>query len=158
MANANVSHPIDECKAAQLELQIIITPLYRSIYKGTREQLIEEGLIPDGFKWPIRSSVASFTIGAMFTEVSRCQPSGRGRAWVNGDYWKVTRRQKGMTYSEAEALHNFEVARKALSLEQDTPTLTTMVNRRYRAGQDVSFTGYMRAIVEKAKGSKGTQA
>nr|WP_315473582.1 hypothetical protein [uncultured Rhodoferax sp.] len=138
------------------ELQIIINPLFRSTYKGSSAQLIAEGLIPEGFEWPSRSHVARFTKGLLVTEVHRCQPKGRGRTWINGDFWRLTRMEVGVSFCDHEKIQNYLKAREGLKQERrGVSALQALQKSVYTARKDTAFMGHIRAMTKlAAQGAK----
>jgi len=79
-------------EAHQGELLIDIWRDFMSVYRGSRQQLEDEGLIPDGFLWPAGTARATWTAGGMEYELRRVkQPGCKGpmRIWAAGDFWRV---------------------------------------------------------------------
>lgn len=77
----------------QHELRIAIWPGAFVRYEGTRSQLEGEGIIPDGFVWPLSTAEVEFDgddDDRLF--LRRARPPGlKGprRLWVKGDWWRL---------------------------------------------------------------------
>jgi hypothetical protein len=83
----------DELAPAR-ELIIEIWPRGYDQWTGTREQLEAEGLIPQGFEWPVRFSHAGWAVGPFDLMLSRQRPEGHKGSkstWADVDYWWLRR-------------------------------------------------------------------
>lgn len=61
-------------------------------FEGTAAQLIAEGLIPDGFQWPLSKNSVEWQAGRHTYWLRRKRPSdhkGPMRSWLTMDYWFV---------------------------------------------------------------------
>jgi len=58
------------------DLMIEIHPRWLCRFRGTAEQLVAEGLIPEGFKWPCKTERHSWGSGAFDYFLERCRPEG----------------------------------------------------------------------------------
>lgn len=96
--------PVGKTALLASDLIIEILPRWSCRFRGTAEQLIAEGLIPDGFKWPAKTQRHNWDDGQFDYWLQRCRPEGlKGpqSAWANGDYWVIDKSPKGrVEYSE----------------------------------------------------------
>ena len=90
------------------DLQISIVPRAYTSYQGTAAQLIAEGLIPEGFKWPSGTNRVTVTVGTFEHWIFRTRPEGHKgpmSSWISGDCWHLRRElanQQRDGYREAD--------------------------------------------------------
>ncbi len=82
------------------DLIVEIIPRCFCRYRGTSAQLIAEGLIPDSFKWPERTSRKYWSSGEFTFSLERCRiPGAKGpiTTWISGDYWVFEQAVEGQS-------------------------------------------------------------
>lgn len=80
------------------ELQIQLCPLHSFEFIGSAAQLIDEGLIPEGFAWPHGRTRERWEAGGVEYRLMRCRPSdhkGPMNSWLELDHWSVVGTVKG---------------------------------------------------------------
>jgi hypothetical protein len=88
-----VEHQHVEC-----ELHIEIDKDQRVRYEGTRAQLEDEGIIPEGTKWPVGKNSVDWEANGLVFWLSRCRPrdmKGPMKLWLEGDFWKLSFSPRG---------------------------------------------------------------
>lgn len=171
MADANVkqattsvqSPPPDSLDAmrkdvAASDLYIEITPRMYTRYYGTAAQLIAEGLIPKGSKWPQRNHSGSFTTGKFHYSVERCRPPGHKgprSTWIESDYWSLQRSLNGSRGDWYEA--DIYEKTKELSdvIKRGTREWSITCNRAREANKDDKYMAHMRKILGEPKRGRG---
>jgi hypothetical protein len=128
--------PTDVVQLTKGELHINIYPRLWDSWKGTSSQLIEAGLIPEGFVWPARSNCFRGVLNGIETSIQRKKEPGSDRKakWTECDYWKLTR------FCPQRSDHRIYEKHEALREE---------IWRRSRDGQ-MQFDQYWRASKDKA--------
>lgn len=77
----------------ELSIDIQLTGPSFVVYGGTAAQLIEERLVPPGFKWPDGRKPVSWTVGDLRYVLMRVRPEGHkgpAKSWHGLDNWRVT--------------------------------------------------------------------
>jgi hypothetical protein len=72
------------------DLLVEISPRWITRFRGTRAQLMAEGLIPEGFEWPHRTVSQAWAAGDSEYSVQRARiPGTKGpmSIWIDGDFW-----------------------------------------------------------------------
>lgn len=143
---------------AASDLCIEITPRMYTRYYGTAAQLIAEGLIPKGAKWPPRNHPGSFTTGKFHHSVARCRPPGHKgpmSTWIEGDYWRLQRSLNGSRGGCYEA--DIYEKTKELSdvIKRGTREWSITCNRAWEAEKDDKYMAHMRKILGEPKSGRG---
>jgi hypothetical protein len=76
------------------DLQIEIIPRVWTQYRGAAAQLMAEGLIPDGFKWPASDHRVTIQVGNFSHWIGRERPEGHKgpkSSWNTADFWFLRR-------------------------------------------------------------------
>lgn len=130
---------------AERELHIEISPDSCVRYEGTAAQLVAEGLIPDGFKWPTQPGSASMQWDANGFKywLARKRPDGHKgpmRSWITMDNWSIRVLVKGR---DSDWHQRRALERKAKELRAEYRALTAEGEReeyaktkRYWAARD----------------------
>lgn len=172
MANANVrqatvevqSSPPPDCLDAMRkdvlasDLRIEITPRWVTRYYGTAAQLIAEGLIQEGAKWPHRNHASSFNAGKFHYSVERCRPPGHigpMSSWVEGDYWRLERSFNGSNRDWREADIYEKTMELANIIKHGTREWAITSNRWWEAQKDDKYMAHMRKILGEPKRGRG---
>lgn len=125
MANDNVPDAV--CIAQTKELRIIIERDVRAEFEGTAAQLTDEGLIPEGFEWPIGVVSRHWTASGYTYWLRRIRPTGHKgpmRSWLELDNWFVR--------IEVEGRDARWLVRR--NLERQVEELEETIRRQTRAG------------------------
>ena len=144
---------------AASDLLISIHPRACTRYHGTAAQLIAEGLIPDGFKWPHKASHTAFEMGKFTHRMGRCRPVGfKGpmSAWAEGDYWFL---QRSLTAEEGHGWHHAQLYEKKMELaaivRRNTPEWGRMFNRYWVTRQDDKFQAFRLQLLGAPRRGRG---
>lgn len=144
---------------AASDLLISIRPRASTRYHGTAAQLIAEGLIPDGFKWPYRANRVSFEVGKFTHHLGRCRPEGiKGpmSIWVEGDYWFLNR---SLTADNGYGWAAADIYEKKMELaaimRRHTPEWGRMFNRYWAARQDDKFQAFRLQLLGAPRRGRG---
>lgn len=90
------------------DLIIEIQPRWKCRFRGSAAQLIAEGLIPEGFKWPARTRRECWESGNFNYCVERRRPVGHKgpmSTWSDGDFWVLDVYIKGCCGFSAHLIH-----------------------------------------------------
>lgn len=144
------------------DLLITIRPRASTRYHGTAAQLIAEGLIPDGFKWPQRTSRTSFEIGKFTHWMGRCRPDGiKGpmAVWAEGDYWFL---QRSLTADEGRGWNAAQLYEKSMELAEimrrNTPEWSRTFHRAYETRKDAKYQAFRLQLLGEPKRGRGRPA
>lgn len=142
------------------DLVIEITPRWICRFRGTRAQLVAEGLIPSDFKWPHRTQHQSWEAGKFEYWVKRCRPEGiKGpqSGWADGDYWVLDMSVKGTDYTTYKIQ---EKARELAELVQGRSSEWSKTwDRAYKAKQDDKYLAFRtRLLGDMAPRKRGRPA
>lgn len=131
-------------------------------YEGTAAQLIAEGLIPDGFKWPKRTKYVSFEVGQFTYWVGRRRPRGmKGpmKAWAEGDYWHM---QRSLVADEGTCWKAAQVYEKTIELAEvirrDTPEWRRVFHLASKAKKDAQYMAFRQQLTGELKRGRGRPA
>lgn len=137
------------------DLLISIRPRSYTQYHGTAEQLRAEGLIPDGFKWPIGDRRISYEVGKFSCWMGRCRPDGiKGpkSIWVNGDYWFLRRDLTSRWYDGYRAADIYEKTRElAEIIQRGTPEGSRIANASWKARCDDKYMAFRNLLTGETK-------
>lgn len=160
MAQSFASHGTPTLAAS--DLLISIHPRACTRYHGTAAQLIAEGLIPDGLKWPHRASRVSFEMGKFTYHMGRCRPDGfKGpmSAWAEGDYWLL---QRSLTAEEGHGLHHAQLYEKKMELanliRRNTAEWMHTFNRAWETRKDDKYQAFRLQLLGEPKRGRGRPA
>ena len=144
------------------DLLISIRPRACTRYHGTAAQLISEGLIPDGFKWPHKAGRVSFEVGKFTHYMGRCRPDGfKGpmSAWAEGDYWYL---QRGLTAEEGHGWRNAQIYEKTMELAEiihrNTPEWSRTFHRACETRKDAKYQAFRLQLLGTPKRGRGRPA
>jgi hypothetical protein len=130
------------------DLVIEITPRWICQFRGTRAQLIAEGLISSDFKFPHRTEIQDWESGKFSYWMRRCRPEGmKGpqSVWANGDYWVVCQSLKGANCTTYQIQ---EKTRELAELVQGKPSDWYKTwSRAYDAKQDDRYIAFRTAML-----------
>ena len=118
MATANVSHSERVAALVASDLTIHVVPRAYTTFQGTAAQLIAEGLIPDGFKWPEGSQRVTIQVGGFEHWIFRTRPEGHKgpmSSWLNGDCWFLRR---GLANQLRDGYRNADIYAKQMELAE----------------------------------------
>lgn len=121
------------------ELRINIYPRQWDSWSGTAAQLVDAGLIPDEFKWPVGTAWTKFHHLGVECGIQRRKRPGMGRndPWVNIDHWDLTRYCEGRGNGGADIHEKQEALRHALWWH--SPAGKQMSDRYWVAHEDEIF-------------------
>ncbi len=141
-----------ESKAAvaATDLVVCITPRDCERWHGSRAQLEAEGLIPAGIKWPTGENSVRWSLDGFSYLMSRFRPigsKGPKSAWVNGDYWHLTRRLDSSGYDGWRDAKLYE-KRRALEDEifRHSPAGIEQLHRSMAADADQRFQVFLSMV------------
>lgn len=125
------------------DLTIEITPRWNSRYRGTRAQLVAEGLIPDDFEFPRRTQRKYWEAGKFKYWMERRRPDGiKGQqgAWADGDYWVLDMSLKGFNHQ------TYQIQEKAREMDElvqgRSSEWSKTFDRAYKAQQDDKYMAF----------------
>lgn len=128
------------------DLTICIVPRAYTCYLGTSQQLVAEGLVPQGFAWPIGSRHTTFTAGQFAYRVGRSKPLGHTgpmRTWLSLDHWCVLRRLAEQVINPWHARGIYEKsAALAAALSRGTPASRHLASCAYNARHDDRYQAF----------------
>lgn len=136
------------------DLTIHITPRAYTEYYGTAAQLIAEGLIPDGFKWPDGVRHVTIEVGDFCHWIGRRPDGHKGpmSSWTSGDYWSLRRslisqsRDSGRTaelYAKKQELADI--------IYRGTPEYSRIANASWKAHCDDKYQAFRELVIPKKK-------
>ncbi len=139
---------------AERELKIQIWQDEYAEFEGTAAQLVAEGLIPDGFKWPRAAADVRWEANGFSYWLRRTRPEGHKgpmRSWLGMDHWFV---RVYVTGRDREWHANREVQLKAEELRAVIRSHTVEGEREERANSarywkahdDKAFQAFKRLI------------
>jgi len=144
--------PTHPSASTECELLITIRPRDSAQWEGTAEQLRDEGLIPEGTKWPEGRASRYWDGGKFSYWLRRTRPQGiKGpmSVWLNGDYWML---RTSLTADGNEGCLPSQIYEARCAYEnalwRKTPEHSIQCNRGWKAHQDDAFQSFM----SKAKG------
>lgn len=144
------------------DLRIAIYPRACTRYYGTAAQLMAEGLIPGGFKWPHKASRMSFEMGAYTHYLRRSRPDGI-KGHVTGlsdcDHWCL---QRSPTAELGHSWHQAQLYEKTLELAEllrrDTPEWQRTFHRAYETRKDAKYQAFRLQLLGEPKRGRGRPA
>lgn len=122
MADNNVPDAVRNSQTP--ELRITIWRDEWAQFEGTAAQLIDEGLIPNGFEWPRAAADKRWEANGYTYWLCRKRPEGHKgpmRSWLGLDHWFVRVGIKGRDYLWRQRR---ELERRADELKEDAYRLT----------------------------------
>jgi hypothetical protein len=127
------------------ELGLILQEeLGRAYFTGTRQQLIDEGLIPEGFRWPSRTEEKHFEFLGAGCSIRRQKPDTCSR-WSDVDLWRLCRSEN---IGFKEALDAAEVRYKLRSYEALLRDDALPAIRAWcRANKDAPFQAFLQRLL-----------
>lgn len=144
------------------DLRITIYPRACTRYYGTAAQLMAEGLIPGGFKWPNKASRVSFEMGAHTHYLHRCRPDGfKGpmSAWAEGDYWCL---QRSLTADDGCGWYHAQLYEKTMELaaiiHRHTSEWQRTFHRAYETRKDAKYQAFRLQLLGEPKRGRGRPA
>jgi hypothetical protein len=110
---------------AKSDLHIEMVKYMHVQFSGTRAQLIEEGLIPEGLEWSNKQHCrAQWSVGSYDYTLMRCRPPGmKGKQSVlaNIDYWKLSFRPEDALSKLSNRRFELTLLEARQFMERDTP-------------------------------------
>ncbi len=141
------------------DLLISIHPRAYTDYQGTAEQLRAEGLIPDGFKWPIGDRRISYEVGKFSYWMRRCRPDGiKGpkSIWVNGDYWFLRRELASQGRDGYRAADIYKKTKElAEIIRRGTHEWSRIANASWEARCDDKYMAFRNLLTGEPKRGRG---
>lgn len=122
MANNNVPDAVRNPQTPELRITIWRDECAK--LEGSAAQLIDEGLIPDGFEWPRAAADKRWEANGFTYWLRRERPEGHKgpmRSWLELDNWFVRVTVKGHDYQWRQRR---ELERRAQELKEDAYKLT----------------------------------
>ena len=141
---------------AKSDLHIEMVKYMRVYFSGTRAQLVEEGLIPEGTEWPERQrSDVEWSHGGYDYRPARRRPPGfKGKQsdWAKCDCWIVSCEPKGilLRYSDLRIEEQFKAAKR--NRESNTPLGMRMIDDYIKAVRRARNDQNFMAIFERLQG------
>ena len=139
------------------EMHIEMVKYMHVVFSGTRGQLIEEGLIPEGFEWPKgKLEQVSWQVGVYDYNLRRCRPPGlkaKQYVWQDCDYWTLWFRPEGALSKLRNRRLELTLLEVRKLVEQETPEWRQRVNALTKAlGRARNDEKFM-TIFERLQGS-----
>jgi hypothetical protein len=147
------------------DLVVSIYPQGYQFYdiEGNRQQLEDEGLIPNDLVWPARNETVSWVRGDVFYELDRRRPAdlkGPRNLWINGDWWRLRGFPEKKETGNAIQIR-LQRKRLAQLIYEDTPEgrmwESECFRKRHEARCDTSFQSFMAAVLPASKKRKGAE-
>jgi len=163
MAKANVTHSEKVATLIASDLTIRVSPRAYTTFQGTAAQLIAEGLIPDGFKWPSGAQRVTIELDGFKHWIFRTRPEGHKgpmSSWVNGDCWYLRREPKRRA-SDGDREADIYAKKMELAdiIYRGTPEWSRMWDKAYRARKDEKYMAFRTQILgEMAPRKRGRTA
>lgn len=144
------------------DLTIHVTPRAYTSYQGTAAQLIAEGLIPDGFKWPTGANRVTVTVGRFEHWIFRTRPEGHKgpmSSWVNGDCWHLRR---SLANQPRNGFREADIYAKTMELAETIYRGTAEWNRTfyraYETRKDDKYQAFRLQLLGEPKRGRGRPA
>lgn len=139
------------------DLVVEITPRWVCRFRGTRAQLIAEGLIPDDFKWPTRTQRQSWEVGDYEYSLQRCRiPGSKGpmSIWVDGDFWVLDYEPIKKPHAWQDFLIHTKRRELAEIIRCQSPEWCHQSFRAQAAKQDGKYMNFMNQLTGGLKPSR----
>ena len=148
-------------KAALLasDLEIEINPRAYTWFRGTSAQLIAEGLIPDGFEWPIGDQHKTIEDVGFEHWLFRTRPEGHKgpkSSWINGDFWYLRRTLANLPrdgFMEAEIYA--KKAELAAVFYRRSTEWHRICKQAYEARQDKRYMAFRSLVIPERQRGRG---
>lgn len=141
------------------DLNISITPRAYAQYEGTAAQLMAEGLIPTGFKWPIGAARTSYEMGEYTYWMGRCRPDGHKgpmSSWADGDYWFIRRGLVSQARDGFQAANIYQKQQELADvINRSSPEYKRLSNRAYKAQIDDRYMAFRNRVMGEPKRGRG---
>jgi hypothetical protein len=141
------------------DLQIVIIPRAHTWYRGTAAQLVAEGLIPDGFKWPTGTDQVEIEVGKFSLWIGRERPEGHKgpkSSWSGVDFWFLRR---GLTSQRFDGFRAAHIYAKKQELEdviyRHTAEWERIYFRAYSVREDVKYMAFRNQLIGERKRGRG---
>jgi hypothetical protein len=146
MAKTKYPTPTFDAQLTHGELSIKAFPGINDTWIGTAKQLLDEGLVPDDFRWPDRTESVFFDHDGFECCVARKAPKGRprGQQWVHVDNWCLIRWVEGRASGLPLILMNLREVK--LSLWLQSPEGKKLTGRFALAQMDEAFQAVKRRV------------
>jgi hypothetical protein len=134
---------------AASELIIEIIPRWITRFRGTSAQLIAEGLIPEGFKWPSRTRSEDWSVGNYTYSVQRCRvPGTKGpqSVWVEGDFWVLDYDLIKVSYNYRDYVVHEKMAEIAEIIFRGTNAWGRQFHVAYNAKKDEKYMAFRQQL------------
>lgn len=135
---------------ATSDLIIRIDPHFVCRYYGTSAQLVAEGLIPDGLKWPPGRNRINFSDARFNYWLERNRvPGTKGpmSEWCNGDYWVLDSAPHG----QGKSWNDHEILIKQREIadlrRRRSPEWEALFYRAYQARQDAKYMAFRTQMI-----------
>lgn len=141
------------------DLQIEIIPRAYTQYQETAAQLVAEGLIPDGFKWPIGSTRVTIEVGKFSLWIGRKRPDGHKgpmSSWTSGDFWFVRRE---LASNKRDGWRDADIYAKSKELAdiiyRGTSAYASIANASWKARLDEQYQAFRSLVIPQTKRGRG---
>jgi hypothetical protein len=134
---------------AASELIIEIIPRWITRFRGTSAQLIAEGLIPEGFKWPSRNRSEDWSVGNYTYSVQRCRvPGTKGpqSVWIDGDFWVLDYGLAKVSYNYRDYVVHEKMAEIAEIIFRGTNAWGRQFHVAYNAKKDEKYMAFRQQL------------
>lgn len=140
------------------DLIVEIIPRWISRFRGTKEQLIAEGLIPPGFEWPHRTQSKAWSTATHQYSVQRCRlPGAKGpmSIWVDGDFWVLEYDLVNNPYSYQD--HDIYEKTRELAeiIRRGTHEWSRIANASWEARCDDKYMAFRNLLTGEPKRGRG---
>lgn len=144
-SRADTTTPATE-QPAEREIIIGVHPDEWVQYEGTAAQLQAEGLIPEGFEWPLAATIKDWKAEGFDYWLRRKRPEGHKgpmRSWLELDNWFIRIKVSGRDWHWAQRR---AIERKAEALRDEIYHLSPAGQREW----DANWRRYWAARADKA--------
>ncbi|MDP3835040.1 MAG: hypothetical protein Q8Q82_13845 [Hydrogenophaga sp.] len=128
-----------------VDLMIHIWPRCHDAWFGTKEQLIESGVIPADFEWPVRTSWKQFTHEGIDCSIQRQRQPGRKTRWVDVDHWRLVRYCHGRASGDPELYEKTEEVKRLKWLQSHEGQRE--IDRSWQARRDPAYQAFRQVLL-----------
>lgn len=134
---------------SSVDLIINIYPRFQDTWRGTKAQLIESGVVPADFEWPVRTSWKQFTHEGFDCSIQRQRQPGRKTRWVDVDHWRLTRNCPERGFGDlAELYEKAEEVKRLMWLQSREGQRE--IDRAWQAKKDAAYQAFRQVLLTSA--------
>ncbi|CAE6835357.1 hypothetical protein [Paraburkholderia domus] len=140
--------PTESAKRDERELEIEIVRDQKARYYGSRAQLEDEGIVPEGTEWPSGRESLRWYVGELEFWLRRCRPrdmKGPAKLWMEGDFWFLHISRFGEGCTDWDVRRHQRALKEAIywASEQGRHHAMDTIERSIEADADQDFQAFM---------------